>query len=99
MNSQSVNRGSLQVIETGSAKPLDVRSMSSKSAFGGSSPWELIDSAELARRWNIPVSWVRSRTRGRTLDELPCLRLGRYVRFRWGSPELECWLSDHRKSR
>jgi hypothetical protein len=25
-------------------------------------------------------------------DPIPHLRLGRYIRFRWGSPELEAWL-------
>jgi hypothetical protein len=35
----------------------------------------------------------------RTLDEIPCLRLGWYVRFRWGSPELEAWLARHQETR
>jgi len=59
---------------------------------------ELIDSAELATRWRVPESWVRNHTRGRTPREerIPCLRLGRYVRFRWGSTELENWLEKQR---
>jgi len=71
------------------------------SRTGGNGPErgpELIDSAELAARWRVPESWIRNRTRARTPKEerIPCIRLGRYVRFRWGSPELEQWLAKHR---
>ncbi len=59
---------------------------------------ELIDSAQLAARWQVPESWIRSHTRNRTPkeDRIPCIRLGRYVRFRWGSAELEKWLANRR---
>jgi hypothetical protein len=66
-----------------------VRSTPQKTSF------EVIDADELARRWNLPVSWIRSHTRRRTLDEIPHLKCGKYVRFRWASPELEHWLSSH----
>lgn len=56
--------------------------------------FELLTAEELAERLRVPASWVREQTRFRALegDPLPHLRLGRYVRFRWGSPELEAWL-------
>lgn len=56
--------------------------------------FELLTSEQLAERLNVPPSWVREQTRSRALDAdpLPHLRLGRYVRFRWDSPELEAWL-------
>jgi hypothetical protein len=59
---------------------------------------EIIDSGELATRWRVPESWVRSATRERTPKDqrIPCLRFGRYVRFEWGSPVLEKWLAAHR---
>jgi hypothetical protein len=59
---------------------------------------ELIDSIELAARWRVPASWVRNRTRARTPKEerIPCLRLGRYVRFEWGSIHLAEWLAKKR---
>lgn len=59
---------------------------------------ELIDSAELAARWRVPASWIRNRTRSRTPREerIPCLRLGRYVRFEWGSVPLSEWLAKKR---
>jgi hypothetical protein len=59
---------------------------------------ELIDSAELAERWRVPESWIRNHTRDRTPREerIPCVRLGRYVRFEWGSNRLEEWLAKQR---
>lgn len=59
---------------------------------------EIIDSNELASRLQIPESWVRNHTRPRTPkeDRIPCVRLGRYVRFEWGSPQLEQWLANQR---
>jgi hypothetical protein len=58
--------------------------------------FDLIDATELARRWHLPTSWIREQTRSRCSDPIPHLRLGRYVRFEWGSPELASWLSRHR---
>ena len=65
------------------------------SQAGGIDRLELIDSAELAARWRVPESWVRNHTRERTPkeDRIPCIRLGRYVRFEWGSPRLTEWLA------
>jgi hypothetical protein len=53
--------------------------------------YDLLDSAELAARLNISESWVRDQVRTRASDPIPHARFGRYVRFRWGSPELETW--------
>jgi hypothetical protein len=60
---------------------------------------ELIDSAQLAARLRVPESWVRNHTRGRTprAERIPCLRLGKYVRFEWGSPRLTEWLEKKRQ--
>lgn len=63
-----------------------------------SSAWEVIDADELARRWNLPASWIREQTRSRAQDPMPCIRFGKYVRFSWGSLELEEWLSRHRRN-
>jgi hypothetical protein len=53
--------------------------------------YEFIDCRELAVRWSLPESWVRDQVRSRAADPLPHVRFGKYVRFRWGSPELESW--------
>ena len=59
---------------------------------------EIIDSAELARRLNLPESWIRSKSRERTPRDkrIPALIMGRYVRYEWNSPALNEWLSKHR---
>jgi hypothetical protein len=57
--------------------------------------YEIIDSVELARRWVLPASWVREQVRKQARDPIPHIRFGKYVRFRWGSPELNDWL--HRR--
>lgn len=54
--------------------------------------YQFITSKELAKRWNVPESWVREQVRKRASDPLPHIRLGKYVRFLWGSSELESWL-------
>jgi hypothetical protein len=53
--------------------------------------YEFLDSKELAARWGLPESWVREQVRSRSADPIPHVRFGKYVRFRWGSPELEDW--------
>jgi hypothetical protein len=55
--------------------------------------FEFIDCAQLAERWRLPVSWIRDQVRARADDPIPHVRFGKYVRFRWGSPELEEWAS------
>jgi hypothetical protein len=59
---------------------------------------EIIDSTELARRLNLPASWIRDQVRSRTADPIPCLRFGRYVRFQWGHPDLTKWLERRRNT-
>jgi len=58
----------------------------------------IIDSKELARRWNVPESWVRDSVRSRSGDPIPCVHMGRYVRFEWGSVELEAWYARRKSS-
>ncbi len=55
------------------------------------SRYEFIDCKQLATLWSVPETWVRERVRSRTDDPLPHVRFGKYVRSRWGSPELEAW--------
>ena len=46
----------------------------------------------------VPESWIREQTRSRSVDPIPHVRLGRYVRFEWNSPELLQWWSRRRAS-
>ena len=61
-----------------------------------SNGYEVIDAAELSKRWSLPESWIREQTRTRSSDPLPCVRFGRYVRFEFGSPKLAAWYERRR---
>lgn len=58
---------------------------------------EVIDAPELARRLNVPLSWVQEHTRSRIVDPIPHLKFGKLVRFEWGSVELEEWRDRQRR--
>jgi hypothetical protein len=55
--------------------------------------YELIDGPELAARWKVTASWVRKQCAA-SENCLPHLKLGRYVRFLWGSPDLCRWMES-----
>ena len=50
-------------------------------------PSDLLTPAELAARLKVPKSWVlektRERAKVRNANPLPCIRLGKYLRFSW----------------
>ncbi len=48
-------------------------------------PEDILTPEELAARLKVPKSWVyeKTRFRSRNRNPLPCLRLGRYIRFDW----------------
>jgi excisionase family DNA binding protein len=52
---------------------------------------DIITPEELAARLKVPDSWVYEKTRGRCRNPIPCLRLGRYVRFDWTA--VATWLT------
>jgi hypothetical protein len=54
--------------------------------------FELLNAEQLAKRLNLPVSWIREMTRSRASDPIPHLQFGRYIRFQWGAPELANWI-------
>ncbi len=54
---------------------------------------EYLDARGLGQRLNVPPTWLLENTRSRATDPVPCLRFGKYVRFAWGSRELNEWLS------
>ena len=56
---------------------------------------DLLTPEELAERLKVSVNWVyeKSRTRGKHSGlPLPCLRMGRYLRFAW--PDIVAWMRD-----
>jgi excisionase family DNA binding protein len=50
-------------------------------------PGDLLTPQELAERLKVSRSWVFEQTRGRAKirnrNPLPCIRLGKYIRFSW----------------
>jgi excisionase family DNA binding protein len=92
MSREYGNSRSLEVVGNAALSPATVPSLSRKPALDEKTG-ELLTVEELATRLRVPESWVRARTRSRTLDPLPCVRLGRYTRFRWAA--VERWLHEH----
>jgi excisionase family DNA binding protein len=46
-------------------------------------PEDILTPEEIAARLKVSKRWVYEKTRGRCPDPIPCLRLGRYIRFDW----------------
>ncbi len=57
---------------------------------------ELMTVSEIAAILKVPVSWVYERTRRRGIEQLPHVRLGKYLRF--SLPEIRTWLEKQRVS-
>jgi hypothetical protein len=57
-------------------------------------PRDILTPGELAKRLKVGVGWVyeKSRSRGRHGKPLPCLHMGRYLRFYW--PDVCAWMRD-----
>jgi hypothetical protein len=57
---------------------------------------DLLTPAELAERLKVPKSWVfeqtRQRAKVRNANPLPCIRLGKYLRFSW--PKVCEWMGE-----
>ncbi len=53
--------------------------------------YEIIDSKTLAERWKVTHGWIRKQATAAE-DRIPHLKMGRYTRFAWGSPDLCKWL-------
>jgi hypothetical protein len=54
--------------------------------------FEVLDGKQLAARWQVNFTWIRKHVSCDD-DPLPHVKLGRYVRFLWGSPDLNAWLA------
>jgi predicted DNA-binding transcriptional regulator AlpA len=56
---------------------------------------DLLTVSEVARLLKVPISWVYGRTRRRGRDRLPCMKLGKYLRF--SEREIVAWLDQIRE--
>lgn len=55
---------------------------------------ELLNIQQVAAMLHVPVSWVYGRTRKRSAQRLPGIRLGKYWRFR--EEEIHRWIENQR---
>jgi excisionase family DNA binding protein len=46
---------------------------------------ELLTVSEIAAALKVPVSWVYERTRRSGTEQIPHIKLGKYLRFRWSA--------------
>jgi len=53
---------------------------------------DILTPEEVAVRLKVPESWVYEKTRVRCRNPIPCLRLGRYIRFDWNA--VIAWLTE-----
>ena len=62
-------------------------------------PEDLLTPDELAERLKVPKSWVfeqtRLRAKVRNKMPLPCLRLGKYLRFSW--KQVSEWMFENNR--
>jgi len=54
--------------------------------------FEVLDGRQLAERWRVHFTWVRKQV-SCSEDPIPHVKFGRYVRFLWGSPDLNAWIA------
>ena len=53
----------------------------------------LIGISEMAKKLDVPVSWIYSRTR---TNEIPCIRLGKYLKF--DSERVMQWIQEQNEN-
>ena len=68
--------------QTGAANP---RKASAPGATPRQEALEILTPEEVAKRLKVKVSWVYEKRRPRTKNPIPCLPLGRYIRFDWNA--------------
>ncbi len=56
---------------------------------------ELLTVEDVARKLQVPRSWIYARTCPGARDRIPHVRCGKYLRFSW--PEVEAWLLADRR--
>ncbi len=56
-------------------------------------PSDIITLAELAERLKVSQRWVYEKSRRRCQNPLPCIRIGRYLRFNW--LDVSAWLQKN----
>jgi predicted DNA-binding transcriptional regulator AlpA len=58
-------------------------------------PAHILTLPEVAERLKVSERWVYEKSRRRCLNPLPCIRIGRYLRFDWAS--VSSWLRQQER--
>ncbi|PYX04778.1 MAG: excisionase [Acidobacteria bacterium] len=56
---------------------------------------ELMTVSEIAKFLKVPVSWVYERSRRSGMEQIPHVKLGKYLRF--SASEVRAWLAKQRE--
>jgi excisionase family DNA binding protein len=59
-------------------------------------PTQILTLSELAERLKVSERWVYEKTRRRSQNPLPTIRIGRYLRFNWIS--VSAWLRQQERA-
>ncbi len=59
-------------------------------------PSQILTLKEVAERLKVSERWVYKKTRRRSQNPLPCIRIGRYLRFDWAS--VSAWLRQQERA-
>lgn len=59
-------------------------------------PSMILTLGELAERLKVSPRWVYEKTRRRSQNPLPCIRIGRYLRFDW--VRVSAWLRQQERA-
>ena len=59
-------------------------------------PSNILTIAELSQRLKVSERWVYEKTRRRSQNPLPTIRIGRYLRFDWVS--VSAWLREQERA-
>jgi excisionase family DNA binding protein len=59
-------------------------------------PAQILTLSEIAERLKVSERWVYEKTRKRSQNPLPTIRIGRYLRFDWTS--VSAWLRQQERA-
>lgn len=57
---------------------------------------ELLDAKQVAKLFNVPVSWVQQATRARAKHPIPYIKIGHYTRFQESA--VRDWLESQKRA-
>ena len=84
-NSRLIDIHDLDAWVDGQTGSTNAHKASASGAASREEALEILTPEEVAKRLKVKVSWVYEKRRPRTKNPIPCLPLGRYIRFDWNA--------------